>query len=134
MRSINRIEPQEIGEQDWFAFTARRVVATYYRLSERELAAATRARAEVAFARQVAMYLAHTCYRLSYQEVADAFGRERTTVAHACGVVEDRRDEGSAFEDQLEVLEERLRGIAKLATGHPTAITPPALMPVRGMA
>ncbi len=57
------------------------------------LSAPTRGRAEIAFARQVCMYLAHTLLGLSYNEVARAYARDRTTVQHACGLVEDRREE-----------------------------------------
>lgn len=46
-----------------------------------------------AFARQVAMYLAHVELGLSLTLVGDQFGRDRTTVSHACGRVEDRRDD-----------------------------------------
>lgn len=53
----------------------------------------TRGRADAAFARQVAMYLAHTVFGLSQAQVADRFGRDRTTVRHACALVEDRRDD-----------------------------------------
>ncbi|MBB4658531.1 helix-turn-helix domain-containing protein [Parvularcula dongshanensis] len=110
--------------QDWFAFTARRLVAAEFRIAESALASASRAKQEVAFARQVAMYLAHVCYQLTYQEVADAFGRERTTVSHACAVVEDARDEGNRLDERLCKLEERLRALAKLRTGWPTAMPP----------
>jgi hypothetical protein len=110
--------------QDWFAFTARRLVGAEFRVAESEMASQSRARAEVAFARQVAMYLAHVCYRLTYQEVADAFGRERTTVAHACAVVEDRRDEGGPLDKRLTRVEERLTDLAKLVMGRPTAAEP----------
>lgn len=107
--------------QDWYAFTARRVVGRAMGVAESALIGTSRDRKGVAFARQVAMYLAHVGYQLSYQEVADAFGRERTTVAHACAVVEDAREEGSAFDRLLDRLEQRLRGLAELSTGHPTA-------------
>lgn len=113
--------PQAEGPQDWHAFTARRLVGAEFRVAESDLAAPSRASAEVAFARQVAMYLAHTCYRLTYDEVADAFGRERTTVAHACAVVEDERDEGTPFCDKLTKLERRLRGLSRIVTGRPTS-------------
>jgi chromosomal replication initiation ATPase DnaA len=46
-----------------------------------------------AFARQVAMYLAHVELGLSLTIVGAQFGRDRTTVSHACGRVEDRRDD-----------------------------------------
>lgn len=114
-------ENAQTAPQDWFAFTARRLVGAEFRVAESDMAAGTRAKADIAFARQVAMYLAHVCYRLTYDEVAESFGRERSTVAHACGVVEDRRDEGSAFCEQLTKLERRLNGLAKITTGHETA-------------
>jgi hypothetical protein len=49
--------------------------------------------AEVAFARQVAMYLCHIGFELSLARIAAAFGRDRSTVACACHGVEDRREE-----------------------------------------
>ena len=39
------------------------------------------------------MYLAHTMFSVLMTEVGLHFGRDRTTVAHACALVEDRRDE-----------------------------------------
>lgn len=53
----------------------------------------TRGRANVALARQVAMYIAHVGCGLNLTEVGELFERDRTTVAHACGVVEQRRDD-----------------------------------------
>ena len=47
----------------------------------------------LAFARQSAMYLAHVSFGLSYAEVGRAFGRDRTTAAYACRLIEDRRDD-----------------------------------------
>ena len=58
-----------------------------------ELIASTRRSAYVAFARQSAMYLAHVTFGLNYSEVARAFGRDRTTAAHACQLIEERRDD-----------------------------------------
>jgi hypothetical protein len=39
------------------------------------------------------MYLAHVTLGLSYSEIGRAFGRDRTTAAHACRLVEERRDD-----------------------------------------
>ena len=64
----------------------------------------TRGRAKVAMARQVAMYLAHVACGLSLTEVGELFRRDRTTVSHACQVVEDRRDD-PAFDQAIELLE-----------------------------
>jgi chromosomal replication initiation ATPase DnaA len=58
----------------------------------------------VTFARQVAMYLTHVGAGLPQTEVGRLFARDRTTVAHACAVVEERRDD-PVFDRSLEVLE-----------------------------
>lgn len=58
-----------------------------------ELISSTRRSPYVAFARQSAMYLAHVTFGLNYSEVARAFGRDRTTAAHACQLIEERRDD-----------------------------------------
>jgi chromosomal replication initiation ATPase DnaA len=50
------------------------------------------------------MYLAHVVGGLSLTEVGTLFARDRTTVAHACGVVEDRRDDPE-LDGRLEHLE-----------------------------
>lgn len=58
---------------------------------------------DVAEARQVAMYLAHVSCGMTLTEVGAMFGRDRTTVAHACLKVECRRDDPS-FDRALDVL------------------------------
>ena len=68
-----------------------------------ELHRTTRGRARVAHARQVAMYLAHVACGLSLTDTGRLFGRDRTTVAHACTVVEDRRDD-PLFDRALDLL------------------------------
>ncbi len=72
-----------------------------------------RGSAETAFARQVAMYLCHVAFELSLARIATAFERDRSTVAHACHVIEDRRDD-PAFEHWIDALELVLRGAPKL--------------------
>jgi len=69
------------------------VVAHTFGLAHADLHAASRGEAPVAFARQVAMYVAHVWLAMSLSEVGRRFARDRTTVAHACRVVEDRRDD-----------------------------------------
>jgi chromosomal replication initiation ATPase DnaA len=64
----------------------------------------TRGRAKVAIARQSAMYLAHVACGLSLTEAGELFGRDRTTAAHACQVVEERR-ENSDFDRALQLME-----------------------------
>jgi chromosomal replication initiation ATPase DnaA len=66
-------------------------VAAAFTVPLGELRASTRRAASVALARQSAMYLAHVALGLSFSEVGRAFGRDRTTAAHACRRIEDRR-------------------------------------------
>jgi hypothetical protein len=64
--------------------------------------------AKAAFARQVAMYLTHVAFGMSLQRVGFAFARDRSTVAHACHLIEDRRDDAE-FDNLLDQLEASLR-------------------------
>ena len=79
------------------------------------LRAASRGRKSIALARQTAMYLAHVAFGLSLTRVGICFGRDRTTVRHACALIEDRRDD-PALEFGLAALEAALLAtMAKLA-------------------
>jgi chromosomal replication initiation ATPase DnaA len=71
------------------------VVASAFGIRARTLRAPGRGRAPVAFARQVAIYLAHTRLRLGYSAAGRLFGRDRTTATHACRVIEEKREDGS---------------------------------------
>jgi chromosomal replication initiation ATPase DnaA len=73
-----------------------------------EILDASRGSADAAFARQVAMYLCHIAFEFSLARVAVAFERDRSTVAHACHAVEDRRDEPQ-FDLWIGALETMLR-------------------------
>nr|WP_281978071.1 helix-turn-helix domain-containing protein [Pseudorhizobium flavum] len=54
--------------------------------------------------RQIAMYVCHVALRISQTDIGEAFGRDRTTVRHACHVVEDRRDD-PVFDDFISAIE-----------------------------
>jgi chromosomal replication initiation ATPase DnaA len=58
-----------------------------------DLHAATRGRCDIAFARQTGMYLARVALGMTLSEAGHLFGRDRTTVSHACRIVEDLRDD-----------------------------------------
>ena len=64
----------------------------------------SRCRADAARARQLAMYLSHVILGCSLTEVGNAFGRDRTTVSYACGVIEDLRDD-RLFDEEVALLE-----------------------------
>jgi hypothetical protein len=67
----------------------------------------SRCDAPVAEARQLAMYLMHVVLQRNYADVGQFFRRDRTTVAHACGIIEDRR-EAPLFEAEVLRLEQAL--------------------------
>jgi chromosomal replication initiation ATPase DnaA len=69
------------------------MVAAALGLSASDITSDRRGAADIAFARQVAMYLAHTHLRMPLTEAGRLFHRDRTTVRHACRQVEDRRDD-----------------------------------------
>ena len=79
-------------------------VTRVFDVDQAQLSAYSRGVARAAHARQVAMYLGHVACRLSLTDVGRMFGRDRTTVAHACAVIEDARDD-PAFDRALDLLE-----------------------------
>ena len=56
-----------------------------------------------AAARQLAMYLVHVVLGRSQETIAELFGRDRTTVAHACQRLEDERED--ALEAEIAAIE-----------------------------
>jgi chromosomal replication initiation ATPase DnaA len=79
-------------------------IAAAFAVSLRDLRARTRRSQEAAFARQAAMYLAHVVLRQNYRDTGRLFGRDRTTAAYACALVEERRDD-PALDALLQTLE-----------------------------
>ena len=90
----------------------------------------SRGRARTALARQAAMYIAHVGLSFSLTQVGQLFDRDRTTVAHACEVVEQRRDD-VAFDRAITLLERVIRIICA-SPGQRTGVTvpPPSAWPV----
>lgn len=66
--------------------------------------------------RQVAMYVCHVAYSMPMGEVAQAFGRDRSTVGHACRMVEDRRDDRAY--DTFVAIVERMASAVHLLAGR----------------
>ncbi|MGI9400903.1 MAG: helix-turn-helix domain-containing protein [Rhizobiaceae bacterium] len=69
-----------------------RLVSNSQNLEEAAVMDTNRGSSQIARARQIAMYLLHTSLCMPYSTVAKLFGRDRTTVAHACRTIEDLRD------------------------------------------
>jgi Bacterial dnaA protein helix-turn-helix len=58
----------------------------------------------IVYARQLAIYLAHVACGLNYADAGRIYNRDRTTAAHACAVIEHRR-ENPALDQLLGLLE-----------------------------
>lgn len=97
------------------------LVSRIFDVPPNALRSSTRGRAHVALARQAAMYLAHVVCGLSMTEVGRIFERDRTTVAHACALIEDRRDDVE-FDQLLELLERIAREEIRRRLGDKDAI------------
>jgi hypothetical protein len=89
-------------------------VASVFGVDLCQLRAESRGQAQVALARQVAMYLMHCAFGVSLTDIGHIFCRDRTTASYACKIVEDRRDEPT-FDYILSNLEEIVRHRAKLS-------------------
>ncbi len=69
------------------------VVSSIFQISKDQIFSPQRGKASVAFARQIAMYLTHITCGHSYTDIGCFFGRDRTTVSHACQLIEDKRED-----------------------------------------
>lgn len=92
------------GPADPVRGTVEATVAQVFNILPEEFGSVSRGTARVALGRQVAMYLSHVACRLTFTDVGRLFARDRTTVAHACGVVEDLRDD-VRFDRVLDLVE-----------------------------
>lgn len=92
------------------AAIVRDIVAHLYQVRPGELTSTRREAAPAPEARHVAMYLGHVVLGLSFRELGGYFGRDRSTVAHACRSIEHRRD-NREFDDMIRRLEEAVHSL-----------------------
>jgi len=71
-------------------------------------------------ARHIAMYIAYAGLGMSLSRVAFAFGRDRSTVARACRLVEDYREDPD-FDTWIDQLALGLSSVALLVPGEAVA-------------
>lgn len=90
------------------------LAAAFFNVPGKELRRSGRCADDVSRVRQIAMYVAHVVLGLSMGEVGRGFGRDRTTVMHACHTIEDLRDDEDA--DAIVVRMERV--VAAAFRGH----------------
>ena len=100
-----------------FCRETQQIVAHAFQVDLSDLRHPTRRRANIALARQAAMYLANVAGGVSFSDVARGFGRDRSTVAHACSRIEDLRDD-PRFDRSLALLEGALRRTFRLPDLH----------------
>lgn len=82
------------------------IAAALFNVSGKELRQSGRSGLGVSRVRQIAMYVTHVVLGLSMNEVGIGFGRDRTTVLHACHLIEDMRDDADF--DAIVVMTERV--------------------------
>ncbi len=83
-------------------------VAIEFGVMEMAVVSKTKGTANIAFARQVAMYMVHCIFGVNRTRVAAIFHRDRSTVTHACRLIEDCRED-RVLDDKLIKLENFLR-------------------------
>ncbi|MBX8824537.1 helix-turn-helix domain-containing protein [Ochrobactrum sp. SFR4] len=86
------------------------LLSVFFQVSLQDLRSPQRGTCHVARIRQFGMYIAHTMFGLSMSEVAYAFCRERTTVKHACHLIEDMR-ENEKFDRNVSSFEYLIRAL-----------------------
>lgn len=86
------------------------ILVALFGVSGRELRSSGRCGKPVARVRQVGMYVSHVALGLTMTQVGRGFGRDRSTVMHACHLVEDMRDDGEF--DHIVATVERIAAVA----------------------
>lgn len=105
---------------------ARECVAEVFGISSLTLKNPSRGGREAAFARQVAIHLAHIVAGRRHDAVAKEFDRNRSTASHHFEVVENLRDEPT-FDAFLTLLEQRFAHFLNYAATRPHGAWVPTL-------
>ena len=72
----------------------------------------TRGRPHVARARQIAIHMARSVFAMTHKQLAAEFGRDRSTVHHACNLIEGMREDSTEFDSTLRWMKTLLRRAA----------------------
>ncbi len=83
------------------------IVSTARGISRRQILGRRRS-LRIVTSRQLAMYLIHTMLGRTYRETASVFGRDRTTVSHACARIEDMREDRGLFDRDVQRIEDAI--------------------------
>jgi len=91
--NVSTFQPQCSARSKIDIRVAVELVAATQGVSVDDILKPERSQAHIAFARQLAMYMTHVALGYSLTKTGKLFSRDRTTVSHACGRIEDRRDD-----------------------------------------
>lgn len=87
----------------------QKTVCEYYRLKVQDIKAKKRTR-DIAFPRQVAMYLCKALTESSLSEIGKNFGgKDHSTVIHACKLIEERRKKDEEFDKKVDYLIKKIK-------------------------
>lgn len=85
-------------------------VCEYYGLKVQDIKAKKRTR-DIAFPRQIAMYLSKALTESSLSEIGKNFGgKDHSTVIHACKLIEERRQKDPEFDKKIDYLTKKIKG------------------------
>lgn len=93
---------------------AQFIACQIYGVPVDEIRKPTRGRPLVSRTRQVAVHLARSVFAMSHRELAAEFGRDRSTVKHACEQIERMREDSVEFDSTMRWMEALLRRAAGL--------------------
>jgi chromosomal replication initiation ATPase DnaA len=94
---------------------AQAIVMQIYGVPVAEMRAPTRGRPLVARARQIAIHLTRSVFDMSHKQLAGEFGRDRSTICHACHLIDRLREEDQELDSTLCWMESHLRRAAGMA-------------------
>ncbi|MBI5741283.1 MAG: chromosomal replication initiator protein DnaA [Nitrospirae bacterium] len=85
-------------------------VCEYYGLKSQDIKARKRTR-DIAFPRQIAMYLSKILTDSSLSEIGKSFGgKDHSTVIHACKLIDERRKQDEEFDKKIDYLIKKISG------------------------
>jgi chromosomal replication initiation ATPase DnaA len=94
------------------ASLARFIVAQVYGVPVEEMKRPTRGRPHAARARQIAIHLTQLVFQMSQRQLAREYGRDRSTIHHACRTIAGMREASGEFDSTLRWMESLLRRAA----------------------
>lgn len=86
------------------------ILSAYFNVSGRDIRSAKRHNHEIARVRQIGMYVANVVLGINMTTIGQGFGRNKSTVIHACHLIEDMRDD-----EEFDMLVGRLEAITRAA-------------------